>query len=179
MSASLDLRRRLASCPAGSPGWKIFEDLCIEILTYLFVPPLTTPIIQPRSFSGIDRRDAVFPNRNVDTANNWGRLYLELDARMILFEFKNYDKEDIGKDETNQTRNYLTKPMGRLGIMCCNRVPNTAAHIKRNSIYSEDNKVILFLTKEHLEEMLFIKERDEDPSDLIMDLTERFYLQHE
>jgi len=27
--------------------------------------------------------------------------------------------------------------------------------------------------------MLFIKERGEDPSDLVMDLVERFYLQHE
>jgi len=27
--------------------------------------------------------------------------------------------------------------------------------------------------------MLFIKERGEDPSDLIMDMVERFYIQHE
>ena len=98
---------------------------------------------------------------------------------MVLFEFKNYDKKEIGKDETNQTRNYLTKPMGRLAIMCCNRIPNDAAHIKRNSIFSEDGKVVLFPTKEHLVEMLFIKERGEDPSDLIMDMIEQFYLQHE
>ena len=98
---------------------------------------------------------------------------------MILFEFKNYDAAEIGKEETNQTRNYLTAPMGRLAIMCCNRMPNGAAHIKRNTIYSEDKKIILFLTREHLIEMLSIKERGEDPSDLIMDLVERFYMQHE
>jgi len=49
----------------------------------------------------------------------------------------------------------------------------------RNTIYSEDGKVILFVTTEQLIEMLFIKERGEDPSDLIMDMIERFYLQHE
>ncbi len=98
---------------------------------------------------------------------------------MVLFEFKNYDKEQIGKDETNQTRNYLTKPMGRLAIMCCNRHPNRAAHVKRNTIFSEDGKVILFLTVQHLVEMLYIRERGEDPSDLIMDAVETFYLQHE
>jgi hypothetical protein len=37
----------------------------------------------------------------------------------------------------------------------------------------------LFVTVDHLKEMLFIKERGEDPSDLIMDLVERFYVQHE
>ena len=72
---------------------------------------------------------------------------------MILFEFKNYDREDIGKEEVNQARNYMTKPMGRLGILCCNYLPNHAAHIKRNSIFSEDGKIILFLTVENMKEM--------------------------
>ena len=98
---------------------------------------------------------------------------------MVLFEFKNYDTEEVGKDETNQTRNYLTPPLGRLAIMCCSRAPNEAAHIKRNTIFSEEKKVILFMTTEHLIEMLAIKERGEDPSDLIVDMLERFYLQHE
>jgi len=115
----------------------------------------------------------------MDTPNNWGHLQKELGARMVLFEFKNYDAEEIGKDEVNQTRNYLTQPMGRLAVMCCNRLPNEAAHIKRNTIFSEDGKVILFLARDHLVEMLFIKERGDDPSDLIMDMVERFYLQHE
>lgn len=179
MTPAQALRQRLHVCPAGAAGWKQFEDACVDALRFLFVPPLTEPIIQARSYSGIDRRDAVFPNRNIEARNNWGHLYRELQARMILFEFKNYNSEDIGKDETNQTRNYLTQPMGKLAIMCCRRSPNHAAHIKRNSVFSEEGKVILFLTTDLLIEMLFIKERGEDPSDLIMDLVERFYVQHE
>ena len=69
--------------------------------------------------------------------------------------------------------------MGKLAILCCSKLPNHAAHIRRNSIYSENGKVILFLTKDQLKEMLFIKKRGEDPSDLILDLVEWFYLQHE
>ena len=179
MNRSQKIRQRLQKCPPGRKGWKRYEDACIDALRFLFVPPLNDPIIQSRSFSGIDRRDAVFPNRNMDRKNNWGYLLRELRARMVLFEFKNYDAEEIGKDETNQTRNYLTPPMGKLGIMCCNRQPNRGAHVKRNTIFSEDGKVILFLTTVQLIEMLFIKERGEDPSDLIMDMVERFYIQHE
>lgn len=179
MNGEMELRHRLDLCPAGIKGWKEFEDICIDTLRYLFVPPLTEPLIQSRSYSGIDRRDAVFPNRNIGLNNNWGKLYQELQARMILFEFKNFDCDEIGKEEINQARNYLTKPMGRLGIVCCNRLPNHAAHIKRNSIFSEEEKVLLFLTIENLKEMLSIKERSEDPSDLIIDMVERFYLQHE
>lgn len=179
MSDAQSIRKRLEECPAGRQGWRQWEEACIEALRFLFVPPLTEPIIQPRTYSGIDRRDAVFPNRNMDATNNWGYLLRELAARMVLVEFKNYDADEIGKEETNQTRNYLTQPMGKLAIMCCNREPNQAAHIKRNTIFSEDGKVILFVTRDQLIEMLFIKERGEDPSDLIMDLVERFYLQHE
>lgn len=63
--------------------------------------------------------------------------------------------------------------------MVCSKLPNKAAHIRRNTIYSTEKKVILFITKEQLKEMLFIKERGEEPSDLIIDLVEWFYLQHE
>lgn len=179
MTEAQRIRKRLEDCPAGYEGWKEFEDSCIEVLSFLFVPPLIKPIIQSRTYSGIDRRDAVFPNRNIDQSNNWGHLLRELSARMVLFEFKNYDNDEIGKEEVNQTRNYLTVPMGKLGIMCCSRKPNNSAYIKRNTIFSEDKKVILFLMREQLIEMVFIKERGEDPSDLIMDMVEMFYLQHE
>lgn len=179
MSRVNDLIDRLFSCPAGMAGWKTFEDVCLEILCYLFVPPLSEPKVQPRTFSGITRRDAAFPNRNFDAGNNWGLLLRELKARIVLFEFKNYDTTEIGKDEVDQTRNYMTEPMGRLAIMVCSQPPSEAAHIRRNTIFSSEKKVILFLTKEHLKEMLFIKERSEDPADLIVDLVEWFYLQHE
>lgn len=178
-SKIIDLIRRLKSCPVGEKGWSDFEYICTEVLKYVFVPPLSMPKIQPRTYSGIDRRDAVFPNRNFENTCIWGQLFNELKARLILVEFKNYDKTEIGKNEVNQTRNYLTEPMGRLAIMVCSKLPNDAAHIKRNSIFSEEKKIILFITKKELEEMIYIKERGEDPSDLIMDLIECFYLQHE
>lgn len=179
MSNIPDLVQRLHGCPDGNPGWSDFEDICTEILSFLFVPPLAAPKIQPRSYSGIDRRDAVFPNRQ-DVGNNvWAKIYRELGARLILFEFKNYDKTEIGKEEVNQTRNYLNKAMGNLAIICCNKAPEKSAHIKRNTVYSTEGKVILFLTKDKLEEMLYIKERGDDPGDLIMDEIEWFYLQHE
>ena len=179
MSTPSEIRARLRACKPGHDGWKEFEDACINALTYLFVPPLARPYIQPRSYSGIDRRDAILPNRNHEGASNWAQLYKELDARMILFEFKNYDTSEIGKEEVNQTRNYLTKPMGRLAVLCTNKEPEKEAHIKRNTIYSEEKKVILFITRTELIEMIAIKERGEDPSDLILDLVELFYIQHE
>jgi hypothetical protein len=179
MTTVVELIDKLDSCPQGMSGWNEFEDICIEILCYLFVPPLTNPIIQNRTYSGINRRDAVFPNRNFTSENPWAHLLKELKARLILFEFKNYDSTEIGKEEVNQTLNYMTGPMGNLAILCCSKKPERSAHIRRNSIFSEHKKAILFITKDEIKELLYIKERGNDPADLILDLLELFYLQHE
>ena len=185
MSQVNNFIQRLDACPLGNAGWSQFEDLCTEILTFLFVPPLNPATRQARTYSGVNRRDAIMPNRNITqnaatNSKNWHHLYLELEARMVLFEFKNYDVTEIGHEEVNQTRNYMTGAMGKLAIMICSRTPNESAHRQRNTIYNQDpGKVILFVTKEQLKEMLLIKDRNEDPSDLLMDLLERFYIQHE
>jgi hypothetical protein len=113
------LRDRLQACPPGRDGWKEFEDVGIDIRRFLFVPPLTEPIIQPRSYSGVDRRDAVFPNRNLKTANNWSHIYHELNARMILVEFKNYDVQEIGegRSKSDQKLPYTTHGKTRIDVL--------------------------------------------------------------
>jgi hypothetical protein len=179
-----DLIKELDACPNGRSGWSQFEDICTRILEYLFVPPLTRPNRQSRTYSGVNRRDAIFPNRNItNTGNrnslNWYHLYVELQARFVLFEFKNYDTTSLGHEEVNQTRNYLTSTIGKLGIIVSTKEPDDSALRQRNIAYTQEGKVILFLKREHLKEMLAVKERDEDPSDLIMDMIELFYIQHE
>jgi hypothetical protein len=173
------LRQMLSCCPPGPRGWKAYENAAGAALKYLFVPPLSTPHPQSRSYSGLDRRDAIFPNRVVDTSNPWGLLRHDLAAKLILVEFKNYDREEIGKEETDQTRNYLKAAWGRLAIICSNKLPNDAAHRRRNSIYSEEEKIILFITTADLLEMIDIKDRGDDPSEFIVDSIERFLIQHE
>ncbi|MEV0336900.1 hypothetical protein [Nocardia sp. NPDC050717] len=94
-------------------------------------------------------------------------------------EFKNYDRIEIGKDEVDQTRNYMKNTMGKLAIVCCNKMPSDAALKRRNIVFSNEGKVILFLTTSHLLEMIDIKERGEDPSEFIIDSYESFLIQHE
>ena len=184
MSHVNDLIQQLDNCPLGSAGWATFENVCTEILTFLFVPPLQVPQRQAKTLSEINRRDAIYPNRNITpngdaNSRNWYHLFQELNARLILVEYKNYDITDIGPDEVNCALNYLTNPMGRLAILVCSKDPNRQASIRRNTIYTNDKKVILFINKVQLKEMLLMKERGEDPSDLIIDLIELFYTQHE
>ena len=52
MSKEAELKKKLDECPAGIEGWKQFEDICTEILEYLFCPPLKKPKEQVRTLSG-------------------------------------------------------------------------------------------------------------------------------
>lgn len=178
MPSAADLLEQLDACPLGIMGWRTYEQVALGILAFLFVPPLSGPREQPRSFSGIDRRDAIFGNRNMTPDTVWGQLRLELDARMPLFEFKNYDAE-VGKDEVDQTRNYLTATIGRFGVVCCRKPPTHQALLRRNQVFTQERKVILFLTDENLKEMLRMKESGADPALFLLDLVELFYIQHE
>lgn len=178
MPTAAELLDRLDGCPSGLPGWRAYENVATDILAFLFVPPLSGPKPQARSFSGIDRRDAIFGNRNMTPDTIWGQLRIELDARMPLFEFKNFEA-DVGKDEVDQTRNYLTAALGRFAILCCRTRPSQQALLRRNHAFTQERKVILFLTDEDLREMLRMKESGSDPALFLMDLVELFYMQHE
>lgn len=178
MPGASELLEAIDSCPNGTAGWRQFEDVCIDALTFLFVPPLEEPRIQARSYSGIDRRDAIFPNRNTDQSI-WGQLREELRARLILFEFKNYDASELGADEIDQVRIYLSRPMGKLAILISSKEPHSHARLRCNQVYTQDGKVILLMSREHLKEMIYVKERGDDPGSIVMEQLESFYIQYE
>lgn len=179
MPGATELLRRLDECPLGREGWRQYEDICIDILEYLFAPPLERPTIRSRTLSGLDIRDAIFPNRITDQGSIWGQLRQELDARMILFEFKNYDIEDIGSEEVDQVRNYLRRPLGKLGVMICSKEPHINARKRRNQVYTDEEKVIILMTSDHLREMIHMKERGDDPARFFMEQVELFYIEYE
>ena len=55
------LIRRLLAVPIGPTGWREYERVTEEILTFIFVPPLRVPRPQTASEDGLDRRDLIFP----------------------------------------------------------------------------------------------------------------------
>jgi hypothetical protein len=169
---------RLKECPEGKVGWKDYENICIDILNYLFVPPLKEPKIQSRTESGIDMRDALYPNRCEHP--NWKFIRNDYDAKYILFEFKNYSTSDggsaIDKDVVNQVRNYLKQTIGKIGFVCSKKEPSHSGLEARKQAYIDDKKLIIFLNNEQLMEMLMRKYRKEEPSDIILDLIDEFNL---
>lgn len=174
--ANVGLIDRLSQCPFGRDHWRDYEKICIEILTKAFVPPLKPPREQARTLNGLERRDAVFSLRRI--SDGWQGIRQEFEANFLLCEFKNYS-DPFGKDEVNQTRNYLRSTIGRIGIIFSRNGPDLGAKRMRNSIYAEEKKVILFFEDRHLVELLKLRSANQDPLELIQDAIDDFYLSYE
>jgi hypothetical protein len=175
---SLSLKQRLLSCPPGKEGWRDFEDICTQILTEVFVPPLKPPKPQPATLNRLERRDVLFSLRDADTDIGWAKICRDFDSKFLLCEFKNY-VNPCTKDQVNQTRNYLKETIGRLGILFSRKGADSNAYRMRNSIYSQDKKVILLFDDKHLIELLQLKAANQNPLDLIRDAIDDFYISYE
>jgi hypothetical protein len=169
------LLARIQACKPGIVDWSEFASASRELLTHLLVPPLREPYAEyeTTNLEGSDRRDIVFANRVVDPRDGpWGLLRLELAAKLIVVDFKNFSPD---KDAVIKTLDYLRPAMGQLAIICCNGPPKKSAFIKRRERYhGSDGAVPLFLTIDNLLEMCDRKDAGEDPAELILDLYDRF-----
>ncbi len=173
-----DLKSRLVACPLGQIGWADFEDICEEILIFLFVPPLKNPKPQSRTEGNHTRRDLIFPNLNISGNSLWAKLRIDYDAKYIFFEFKNYNTTNIAKEQVEQLSGYIKPNMGRFGILICSKEPIKSAYDERKIRYSQSNlhQLILFVTKAELIEMIEMKQDGRNPEDLLEDKVETIEL---
>jgi hypothetical protein len=160
-----DLIRRLTAHPPGKSDWRQYEDLCIEVLNFLFVPPLGVPRIQDRSEDGLDRRDAIYP---IGPGNRfWDLVRSDYRTRLVVGEFKNYT-EPIIQTEVESIAQYLYAQAFRMfGILCCRKEPSDSAIKARRKAWVADDKMIVILSDRDLIEMLQMKADEENPADVI------------
>ncbi len=160
-----DLIARLHQLPSGRNYFRNYEDLCVEILNHLFVPPLGVPAMQTISEDGLDRRDAVY---QVSSGTNfWGTLRSEFHTRFVVAEFKNYSTE-LGQKEIESIQQYLfDMAMRRFGLLCGRQQASENGLRARRRAWTENQKMIVILNDGDLEEMIRIKANDGEPSILI------------
>ena len=165
---------RLASVPTGKTGWRQFEDICIDILTYAFVPPLRLPRIQSTTEDGLDRRDAVYP---IGFGNSfWESIKHEYGARMVVAEFKNYS-DPIGQTEVESLQQYLLPKAKRsFGLLCSRFPPSENALKARRRAWMLAENIILFLSDDELAEIVRAISDDTDPSNVLDAQIDEFFV---
>ena len=177
-----DLINKIGECPVGEN--KPFEDLCEEILTFLFcedVPverALSKPTSQSETDQGYHRRDLVF--HNLATEGFWAEVRRQYSADGIIVDPKNYE-EEIGGDTVHDFSKYIKEyGLGRFGIVVGRKVPQetrtttsrtdrTPGAIEAQKTLWRDtpHKMIVLLDEDDLREMLRMKTDGKDPSDLL------------
>ncbi len=172
------LTKRLAGIPegrgkaAGQAAWSKFERLCADIFGYLFVPPLSKPILERKDFFGVSRRDIILANFADD--GFWLFMQQEYRAHYMVID-ANKESHEIGENEVLQLANYLRDfGDGAFGIFCCRTTPGAGAIASRREQWVAHRKLILFLTDDDLIQMLTLKKNDQEPEQVIRQKVEDF-----
>lgn len=167
------LINKLRNIRPGRAEWRNYEDVCIEILSYAFTPPLSPPTIQSSSEDGLDRRDAIYAIRPGNRI--WDALRTECRTRFVVAEFKNFE-DGPGQNEVESLQQYLfPKAMRSFGILCSRKKPSDSALLARRRAWVENDKLIVILSDEGMIDLINAKESGSDPAEIIDAQLEHFF----
>jgi hypothetical protein len=168
------LLQRLAELPAGKKNWRKYEDLCIDILTYGFAPPLRPPKIQSWTEDGLDRRDAIFPIGGDHPF--WQNIKYSHSSRMVVVEFKNYESS-VGQTEVESLQQYLLPKARRsFGLLCVRKNPSESALKARRRAWMIAENIILFLSDGDMAEIVRLRAENSDPSIVLETQMDDFFI---
>ena len=169
-----ELAGLLHDLPPGNNHWREYEDICIDILNHVFNNTLGTPTIQSTSDDQLDRRDAIYPILNGNSF--WDAIRSDCRTRLVVAEFKNYT-EPIAQKEVESIQQYLfVKGLRTFGILCSRKLPSQSAKLARRRAWMEFDKLIVMVSDAELTEMLQLHAIGEDPSSIIDDQLNEFFL---
>jgi hypothetical protein len=145
----------LQTCRPGPADWRKYEDLCVRILRFCFVPPFRTLTIQASTESRGERRDIILSNNQ--HAGFWASIREEFASRHVVCESKNA-RGGGSKADLNQLRVYLSKrTVGRFGLLFVRTPPSKALLRAQRDAYEESGIFIVILDDKLVEQLLLAR----------------------
>ncbi|WP_298581452.1 restriction endonuclease [uncultured Luteimonas sp.] len=173
-TSGTELCQELRGLKRGKATWASYERLCDRILRYLFPNDLHGWHTQKRTDDGLNRFDYVC--RIIPGTDFWSFLIDHLNSRYVLFEFKNYTGK-IKQGQVLTTEKYLLeRGLRRVAIILSRGGADKNAIALAQGAMRESGKLMLILDDDRVCEMLHMKEKGEDPTDLLFDLADNFLL---
>ena len=150
------LIKKLAETLPGNQDARKYEQLCLEIINYLFGEHLLDARPQSRTDDQLSILDIVY---RVNPAHKfWETLTRDFRARAIVFECKNCSGE-IGPQQVYTTERYMS--VGALRSICfilCRNPPHVHALLAASGAMRESGKLLVFISDNDLIEMLKVKD---------------------
>lgn len=167
-----ELLCRLKNCPAGWNDWQVYQKLVGDIINALFSPPLDSASEQNSDGNNANRRDFIMPN--YAETGYWKYLRERYNAEFIPIDAKN-SAEPICKEDVLQVAHYLKeKGLGLFGLIFSRIGTDESAIIHLKDVWQNENKMIVVLNDDDIEQMLLNKQSHIDPSRLIIERIQEF-----
>ena len=146
-----------------------YENLCVDVLKYLFDDELALWKVQERTYDNLYRYDLVCRIKDGSVSGFWKTIEQFFNSKYVIFEFKNY-KEQITQREIYTTEKYLyLKALrGVAIIISCYGTDNNAEKAIRGTL-RENGKLILSVNNQGLIEMIEAKNKGREPSGFLYD----------
>lgn len=163
------LIRKLQSWVPRDNAYTVYENLCVDILKYLFDDELALWKVQERTYDNLYRYDLVCRIKDGGVSGFWKTIEQFFNSKYVIFEFKNY-KEPITQREIYTTEKYLyLKALrGVAIIISCYGTDNNAEKAIRGTL-RENGKLILSVDNQGLIEMIEAKIKGREPSGFLYD----------
>lgn len=163
------LVRKLKSWIPRDNDYNVYENLCVDVLKYLFDDALALWKVQERTYDNLYRYDLVCRIKDGSVSGFWKTIEQFFNSKYVIFEFKNY-KEQITQREIYTTEKYLyLKALrGVAIIVSCYGTDNNAEKAIRGTL-RENGKLILSVNNQGLIEMIEAKNKGREPSGFLYD----------
>jgi hypothetical protein len=169
------LTAHLRNCQRGRPYFVQYEDICKEIFSTIFVPPLNSPSSQSRTLSGLRRRDHIFPNYARQgfwfdvIKQTYSGNYIVVDCKNLTTHVTQKEIQDVAK--------YLNKnSTGLFGIILSRDDPNPNAKKKQVEEWNENKKMIIVLNDNDVLALIESFRGQDDPCLLIQQKIDDFIM---
>lgn len=161
----------------GKTHWRSYEQLCENILKFLFDDQLKSWKRQHGTDDGSNRFDLICQmTRTEKTTAFWDFLQTNFQSRYVLFEFKNYSRK-IKQPQILSTEKYLfAQSLRKAAIILSRSGADAGAHAVAKGALRENGKLILVVCDDHIKRMLEAKINGDEPSEILLEAADDFLM---
>ncbi len=148
-----------------------YEKAIEGVLSAIFYPSLTNPVVQHEIHEGRKRIDITYTNMALNGFFRW--LATHYAAAHVFVECKNYGKE-VGNPELDQLSSRFSKSRGQIGLLVCRGFENKKLFLRRCADTAKDGRgFVIALDDKDVSELVATRQKDQLYADWKL-LRERF-----
>lgn len=170
------LIERLKQCKPGKndKASRQYEQLCTEIIHYLFTPEFSKEVQQHKTADKLFRMDLLCALKG--TTAFWKFLIRFYDSNFVVFEYKNYGSK-LSQNLIYITEKYLfDAALRNVAFILSRKGFDSGARTAAMGCLKEHKKLIIDLTDQDLIQMIQIKQDGEEPSDYLLSKVEDYLM---